>query len=744
MKTCLGCFRKIKEELEICPHCGYIEGSISEEAIHLLPGTELKAGRYIVGKVNRYDGFGATYLAWDKRLEQQVAIKEYLPSEFSTRTQGQGALTIFKGDKLEQFEQGKEKFIDEARRLAKFQNEDGIIKVFDYFIENNTAYLVTEHLEGKTLATIVDSGKIFDADEAKELLLPIMRSLQRVHAEGILHRDIAPENIFVTQDGMAKLIDFGAARFATTSHSRSLTVIVKPGYSPEEQYRSRGDQGSHTDVYALAATMYKMITGVTPPDAYERRASIQNSRRDRLVEPRLVNKNISKVVQNAILNATNVQIEDRTPDIAQFIADLNSDVPVARRYGSIRKIDFYRWPLWLKITVPTVLVAIIVFAVLLATGVISFKSLFSSEMVLPKNTVRVPQVTGLQRGDAIEQISAAGLLYEIEASVTSEYLDKNSVLVQTPLGGSIQQYNSIIYLTICDGDGSDPGVLYKTEEELIEIFSVDDISYTVEYEYSNTQAGLSNRVLLADGTEVESLSEIEFGSTVVIYISLGQEPVIMPNLYNMSLAEAETTLIEIGLVADTANYIFVESEELENNHVLEQSIAAGDEVSLGTPIVLTVVTNQVLVEVPNVVGLDEDDAQDLIEEAGFAVLVYEEPSSSVSRGDVIRQSPSGNSMQEEGTEVILYISSGEEVETYATPTHAPSLTPTPVPTATPIPTPTGTPTPVPTATSTPTPTLSPTPTPTPLPTSTPTPTNTPTPIPTSTPTPTPSATPTPW
>lgn len=719
MKTCLGCFRKIRDELEICPHCGYVEGSTSDEAIHLLPGTELKNNRYIVGKVNRYDGFGATYLAWDKRLEQQIAIKEYLPSEFSTRTQGQVALTIFQGEKYEQFELGKEKFIDEARRLAKFQNEEGIIKVFDFFTENNTAYLVTENLEGKTLASIIEGGKVFDTDEAKELLLPVMRSLQRVHADGILHRDISPENIFVTLDGKAKLVDFGAARFATTSHSRSLTVIVKPGYSPEEQYRSRGDQGSHTDVYALAATMYKMITGITPPDAYERRASIQNSKRDKLIEPRRVNRDVSKVVENAILNATNVQIEDRTPNIAQFISDLNSDVPVARRYGRIRKIDFYRWPLWLKITVPTILVAIIVFVLLLVTGVISFKSLFSSEMVLPENMVRVPQVTGLPREEAIEAVLDAGLLYEIEASVTSEYLDKNSILIQTPLGGSIQQYNSIVYLTICDGDGSDPGVLYKTEEELSVIFSEDNITYTIEYEYSNTQEGLSNRVLLSDGTEVEYLSEIEYGSSVVIYISLGQEPIIMPNLYGMSLEEAETMLIEIGLVADSANYIFVESDELEDNHILGQSISEGEEVTLGTQIVLTVVANKTLVEVPSVVGLNENDARELIENAGFAIRVYEEPSNTVSSGDVIRQEPSANILLEEGMEVILYVSSGIEVEVYATPT------PTPLPTATPTPIPTNTPTPVPTATSTPVPVASegtPSVSATPTITSTPTPT----------------------
>lgn len=182
-----------------------------------------------------------------------------------------------------------------------------------------------------------------------------MESLQTVHAEGLLHRDIAPDNIFLTKDGSVKLIDFGASRYATTSHSRSLTVIIKPGYSPEEQYRSRGDQGPYTDVYAIAATLYRMITGKTPPDAMERRAKYENQNKDILIEPHKLVKNISRNREVAILNAMNVRVEDRTPDIKTFIEELNADPPAKRRYGKIKKIDIYSWPLWLKILVPSLL-----------------------------------------------------------------------------------------------------------------------------------------------------------------------------------------------------------------------------------------------------------------------------------------------------------------------------------------------------------------------------------------------------
>ena len=207
-KRCMGCMELYNEEYDICPHCGYIKGTPAEEAIHMEPGTLLH-DRYIVGKVLGFGGFGVTYIGWDGRLEQKVAIKEYLPGEFSTRMPGQSTVTVFNGDKEEQFRDGMEKFVDEAKRLARFQNETGIVKIFDSFYENETAYIIMEYLDGETLTERLSREKTIPEDEAIDMLMPVMNSLQVVHNEGILHRDIAPDNIFLTKDGEVKLIDFG-------------------------------------------------------------------------------------------------------------------------------------------------------------------------------------------------------------------------------------------------------------------------------------------------------------------------------------------------------------------------------------------------------------------------------------------------------------------------------------------------------------------------------------------------------
>jgi len=258
-KTCYGCFNEYDDRIDLCPLCGYTDEDNHTEVLHLTTGSKLK-GTYIIGKVLGYGGFGVTYLAWNPVLEQKVAIKEYLPSEFSTRIPGQTQVTVFRGEKAEQFNDGIEKFVEEANKLAQFRNTDGIVRIYECFEENKTAYIVMEYLDGQTLTKHLEQTGKLSADEAIRLLTPIIQSLQEVNKQGIIHRDIAPDNIMITKDGQVKLIDFGAARFATTSHSRSLTVIIKPGYSPEEQYRSRGDHGSWTDVYAIGATLYRMVT----------------------------------------------------------------------------------------------------------------------------------------------------------------------------------------------------------------------------------------------------------------------------------------------------------------------------------------------------------------------------------------------------------------------------------------------------------------------------------------------------
>ena len=149
-RRCMGCMELYEETLERCPHCGYVHGTPAKEAYHILPGS-LLAGRYIVGQVLGFGGFGVTYIGYDQVLQQKVAIKEYLPSDFATRMPQQEDVTIYSGEKEEQFLAGREKFVEEARRLAKFQSQPGIVQIYDCFETNRTAYIIMEYLDGISL-----------------------------------------------------------------------------------------------------------------------------------------------------------------------------------------------------------------------------------------------------------------------------------------------------------------------------------------------------------------------------------------------------------------------------------------------------------------------------------------------------------------------------------------------------------------------------------------------------------------
>lgn len=657
---CLGCMQEFDDEYKICPHCGYAVGTKADEAIHIQPGTRLH-DRYIVGKVLGFGGFGVTYIAWDEKLEQKVAIKEYLPSEFSTRMPGQTQVTVFKGEKNEQFHDGLSKFVDEAKRLAKFQNEPGIVKIFDSFEDNSTAYIIMEHLQGETLASYLERMGTIDEQDAVAMLMPIMESLQAVHAEGIIHRDIAPDNIFLTDDGEIKLIDFGASRYATTSHSRSLTVVIKQGYSPEEQYRSRGDHGPHTDVYALSATLYKMITGKTPPDAMERRVEYETKRKDILVEPSRLNKKLSRNRENAILNALNVRIEDRTPNIAAFMDELNADPPAKRVYGKIKLIDRLRWPLWLKITVPALFSVLLVLAILLLTGVINF-SKFSQEVVVPEGVVIVPEVEGLYTDEAIELITSESLLASTDGTIESEYIPAGKIILQTPTGGSYMNVNGTVVLMVSSGTSvispengisTVPYVIWETKEDAIAKFTKAGLAEPeiIERYDDNVAAG----AVIAQS--VNAGEKVDEGTKLTLTVSIGPAAFDMPNVVGQTKDKAESTLAGKGLVVVVE---YKKDDSAKEGIVLAQSVSNGNSVKRGDEITITVATNSKTVKVADVVGKSKADAESILKEQGFEVTILENYDANVAKGKVISQSPEAGVSQLSDSEVVLYVSKGKQ------------------------------------------------------------------------------------
>ncbi|MCL2663096.1 MAG: leucine-rich repeat domain-containing protein [Oscillospiraceae bacterium] len=327
--ACMSCFTQHATPTNPCPVCGYNEAA-QEVPPHIMRPRTILNGKYLLGKMLGQGGFGITYIGWDLNLDIRVAIKEYYPSGFVTReatSAGSATVQPFTGSQGDFFLRGREKFVSEAKILAKFFALPGIVSIKDYFQENGTAYISMEYIDGQTLKDyLAQMGGRLPANQVFDLMKPVMYSLAEVHKTGLIHRDISPDNIMISNEGQMKLLDFGAARDFTDSGNKSMSILLKPGFAPEEQYRSRGVQGPWTDVYALSATIYKCITGVTPDESVER------VRLDGVKPPAMRGIPVDAAQEAALMKGMAVQQEHRYQNVSELYASLygqQSGTPVS-------------------------------------------------------------------------------------------------------------------------------------------------------------------------------------------------------------------------------------------------------------------------------------------------------------------------------------------------------------------------------------------------------------------------------
>lgn len=308
-KLCLKCMQE-KIENGVCTFCS-TKKEFVQQPVFALPASRILHGRYLVGAVLGHGGFGITYMGMDLKTNQRVAIKEFMPDGLSTRVPGTTTVTVHSNS--EDYSYGLKQFVEEARTIYKYSSNPNIISVNALFEENNTAYYVMEYLDGCDLKQYLSQrGGTISYNEALRLLSPVFDALSAVHKQNIIHRDVSPDNIYICKNGQVKLLDFGAARVALMGKSKSLSVILKRGYAPLEQYYSHGIQGPWTDIYALAATLYKCITGQIPLEATERLHG------DDLIPPSRLCRDIPGCAEGAIIKALSVKREDRYHNIDEF------------------------------------------------------------------------------------------------------------------------------------------------------------------------------------------------------------------------------------------------------------------------------------------------------------------------------------------------------------------------------------------------------------------------------------------
>lgn len=264
-KRCANCFSEIRSEP--CPKCGYSKNTAVSDAEVLPRGTKL-AGKYIVGGVIGRGGFGITYIAFDIKSNKILAIKEYFPMNITVRERRGLAVRAVNDKKTGAYNVGLESFSEESSRISQFNGNPNIVNVFECFRENNTAYYVMEYLLGITLEKYIENHGAANVEQCVYLAEKLALALVAIHSAGLLHRDIAPDNIMLCEDGKIKLLDFGAAR--KVSEETSLTVMMKTGFTPVEQYSGGAELTPKSDIYALGMALFYALTGKQPKSVFSR------------------------------------------------------------------------------------------------------------------------------------------------------------------------------------------------------------------------------------------------------------------------------------------------------------------------------------------------------------------------------------------------------------------------------------------------------------------------------------------
>lgn len=526
---CMGCM-SVLDESGKC-RCGFDEDAPTDGAC--IPVRSVIGGKYLVGKMVKMNGEAITYIGFDKEKEEKVFIQEYMPGKLAKRSELTGEVVPFPGYEA-QYKTLMADFYDLFDSLRNFRHTEYLMPVLSVFRENNTVYAIYKYIKTISYGDYLShNGGEFTWPQVKKLFMPLFTTLTYLHSNGFVHRGISPESIRVNAKGQLLLCGFGTA--ALFSKDSIVEPSLSAGYSAPEQYSAGSWQGEWTDVYSVAAVLYKSLTGTMPADAESRREI------DTLCAPEKLNFNISSEVSDAILNAMTVKSEYRTRSIDDFTAELlesassNTKLFGAAEEEIIKEAeDFYprekeeRETGGRKVRLPWGFIAtIIAMAVLL--GLVAF--LFRFTEILGFGNRNDPEDPSSSQVSEEEEPSVPGYLISMPNFIGRMRADVENNTQYSSFNIVFEEENNNEYV---EGMIFDQSVKYRTE--------------------------------------------VEEGTTVVLKVSKGPEKVPMPECIGMTLEETTGKLTELGITFQLVpNY----SAEHEFNIVYDQSVPAETEVNIG-------------------------------------------------------------------------------------------------------------------------------------------------------------------
>lgn len=612
MRICYHCMQQISnEKANYCPRCGKSLDAKRKSERFLTPGTVL-GGKYLVGDPLGAGGFGNTYIGWDSLLFRKVAIKEFYPEQYCVRQEDKSTVSVTDEKLLDRFIRGRREFLEEARKVAALHEVQGVVEISNFFEENNTGYIVMEYLEGMDLKTVLEkSGNKKDYEWSRRAILAVLYTLREIHRRGVLHRDIAPDNVFVTKEGIIKLIDFGAAKYVSAENTTD--IMLKTGYAPIEQYGRKIEQGPYTDIYAAAALFYRMLTGQKPIPAKERQE------KDGLIPPSEMGVSLPEQAENAIMVCLNVMPQYRLQSADEFMEALDGKyfTPIYEPEWILPTVEENNGFLKKVSGLPAAAKAAVCFCGILLVGTIIFGT-----AALVSNAGKAADLTeagtdgifamedysGQSYEDVAARLERMGFLKVVEPEYVLDGKPEGIILHQNiEPSGSVSKEEEIRF-TVSGGDRyyTMPDFTGSREEDIIHYFTEKNFDVEVDdnpcddkkdvYMIAGENDGLSKKegkifvekcfsedfrsgICFAQSFEPDETCDVD--EEVIISVSVGGESedfdLTVPDFTGMTPNEAEGLLKSSGLEGIVETELFCPDEEnkADGVYVKRQSIEAG-------------------------------------------------------------------------------------------------------------------------------------------------------------------------
>lgn len=588
MRLCYSCMHPMEDRsLTVCPACGEPLELSCDTSRFLRPGTILQ-GKFVVGKVLGAGGFGNTYVGWNRLLQCKVAIKEYFPRQLSVRNSEDSTVSVSETASRQRFHAGLQQFLEEARGIAGLQEVKGIIQIYTFFEEYGTGYFVMEYLEGMDVKAILKRrGGRMDYEDSRRIILTVLHTLREIHKRGVLHRDIAPDNVYVTKEGVIKLIDFGAAKHASENADTQGEIMLKPGYAPPEQYSRQMRQGAYTDLYAAAALFYRLLTGKKPQAANER------LKEDQVKPLSALGIRIPRQAEYAIMMCLKLEPRFRLQNAQDFMEALEGAdfVPVYEPEWILPDVEerpetlsgriWHRIKGWNVFAKAGLLAALLAVTVMGAAFGIRMQHSMTQKEQISGGMDSLPQCVGESEQDArkiLESVSVENI--EVVYRYDGEQKKPVVVNMDPPNGSSVEKGETVtLYVagreqvTIPDYQGQKQEEIDDSLREILgeKYEEVADSLY--QYNYWKQKKGSCHAQSVAgENLTIDNLSKLS------IQISWGEKSgymASMPNLRGRTLSQAESVIAAKGLKLQLEVRERTYSNRYAEGEIIWQSLAAG-------------------------------------------------------------------------------------------------------------------------------------------------------------------------